>query len=109
MKKYNLSQFTRGWFVGDFDPSIFRTKDIEVGIKHYKKGEIEPNSMHEKTWEITLVVSGSIKIYNQILTQGSIILLEPGDISKFECIEECALVIVKYPSNPSDKILIDNN
>ena len=65
--------------------------------------------MHEKTWEITLVVSGSIKMYNQILTQGSIILLEPGDISKFECIEECALVIVKYPSNPSDKILIDNN
>ena len=109
MKKYNLNEFTRGWFVGDFHPSIFRTNQIEVGFKNYQKGENEPNSMHKETWEITLVVSGIIKMYNQILTKGNIILLEPGDISEFECIEECSLVIVKYPSNPSDKIIIDSN
>lgn len=28
---------TKGWFVGDFEPSILKTKNCEVGVKSYKK------------------------------------------------------------------------
>ncbi len=107
MKYYKLENYTRGWIVGDFLPSILRTKAIEVGIKSYKKGEKEVQSAHEYTWEITVVISCVIKMYNKILSKNEIILLEPGDVSGFECIEDSSLVIVKYPSNPNDKITID--
>ncbi|WP_269609288.1 hypothetical protein [Prochlorococcus marinus] len=106
MKCFKLEEYTRGWIVGDFMPAIFRTKAIEVGIKSYKKGEKEEKSVHKYTWEITIVISGEIKMYNKILSKNEIILLEPGDVSEFECIEDTSLVIVKYPSNPNDKITI---
>ena len=106
MKCFKLEEYTRGWIVGDFVPSIFRTKTLEVGIKSYKKGEKEEQSVHKYTWEITIVVSGVIKMYNKILSKNEIIMLEPGDVSGFECIEDTSLVIVKYPSNPNDKITI---
>ena len=98
MKYSRLQEYTRGWIVGDFLPSILRTKEIEVGIKSFKKGEKE---------EQTVVISGIIKMYNKILSKNEIILLEPGDLSEFECIEDASLVIVKYPSNPNDKIIIN--
>mgnify|MGYP001423688855 CR=1 FL=1 len=107
MKYSRLQEYTRGWIVGDFIPSILRTKEIEVGIKSFKKGEKEEQTVHAYTWEITVVISGVIKMYNKILSKNEIILLEPGDLSEFECIEDASLVIVKYPSNPNDKIIIN--
>ena len=29
----NLSRMTRGWFVGDFSPTTFATRNVEVGVK----------------------------------------------------------------------------
>jgi len=39
MKKYKLKNFTRGWFIGNFKPTLFSTKDFEIAIKQYKKGD----------------------------------------------------------------------
>jgi len=108
MKKFNLDNFVRGWFVGDFEPSIFRTKEIEVGIKNYNKGDKEPVTVHKETWEITVIIFGSVRMYNHILNKNEIILLEPNDISEFECLEDSCLLVVKYPSNPLDKYEIIN-
>ena len=35
-----LNTFTRGWFLGKFDPSIIKT-DFEVAVKEYKAGDHE--------------------------------------------------------------------
>lgn len=37
MKKYHLNQMTKGWFVGNFYPTIINTDAIEIGIKYYPK------------------------------------------------------------------------
>ena len=39
MKKFKFENFIRGWLIGNFEPSILKTKEIEVGIKHYKKSD----------------------------------------------------------------------
>ena len=36
MKKYKLSEFKDGWIVGNFEPSILKTKDFEVAIVKVK-------------------------------------------------------------------------
>ena len=48
-------------------------------------------------------------MYNEVLNKNDIILLEPNDISAFECLEDSTLLVVKYPSNPKDKYIIANN
>ena len=51
-KKFNLDEMVKGWFVGNFDPSVLKTNDVEVGIKHYTKGEIENSHFHKIATEV---------------------------------------------------------
>ena len=39
MKVSKLSDYTRGWVIGDFEPSILKTKDFEVAVLTHKQGE----------------------------------------------------------------------
>ena len=39
MKIHKLKNFTRGWLIGDFEPTILATKDFEFMVRHYKKGD----------------------------------------------------------------------
>lgn len=103
MNKYNLSDFTRGWIIGDFEPSIFCTKDFEVMIRHYTAGEKETAHIHKIADEITVIVSGIFKMNNDTLQTGDIIHLSPGDATDFECIESGATTVIKMPSIIGDK------
>ena len=39
MKEANILQFTNGWFVGDFNPSIFKNPFFEVAHHQHIKGQ----------------------------------------------------------------------
>jgi hypothetical protein len=41
MKVHRLEDMTRGWFVGDFAPTLYRTDAVEVAVKHFTAGESE--------------------------------------------------------------------
>ena len=51
---------TKGWFVGDFEPSIIRTNSCEVGIKAYKKGTKELSHYHKASKELLYKGSKSL-------------------------------------------------
>ena len=93
----NLDKFIKGWLVGDFEPSLIKSKDIEVGIKFYKKGDIESNHYHKIATEYSVVVSGVVKMLGVVHTQGEIVMIEPNTCNQFECIEDACLVVVKTP------------
>lgn len=35
MKFSRLDDMTRGWFIGDFAPSVNRTKQFETAVQHF--------------------------------------------------------------------------
>ena len=35
MYKKQLDDMTKGWFIGNFEPSLMKTNDVEVAVKHY--------------------------------------------------------------------------
>lgn len=37
-----LSNFTKGWFVGDFAPTLCRTQAVEVAVKNSEQGKQRP-------------------------------------------------------------------
>ena len=47
MKVGKLSDMKGGWFIGNFEPSLFKTNNCEVAIKHYKKGDYESAHYHK--------------------------------------------------------------
>jgi len=93
----------KGWFVGDFEPSVYLTKDIEIAIKYYNSGDYEENHMHKIATEITVIVNGQAKMSNRIVKTGDIITMFPGDTTDFLALTEVTTVVVKYPSVKKDK------
>ena len=35
MKVANLKDMFKGWFVGNFQPTVLQTNDVEVAVKEY--------------------------------------------------------------------------
>jgi hypothetical protein len=77
---FNLNDYTKGWLVGDFDPALIKSKDIEVGIKEYKKGDVESLHVHNIVTEYTIVLTGKVKMINQIFEKGFVL---EGDVMLF--------------------------
>lgn len=102
---HKLEDFKLGWVVGDFDPALIHSKDVEIAIKHFKKGDVEPSHKQIIATEITIVVSGEIRLGDGKYGVDQIVIIPPGIYADFEAITDCSLVCIKYPSLPSDKVL----
>ena len=60
MKNFDFSIMKGGWFVGNFEPTAFKTKDCEVAyVKHFKDQEWEKH-FHKIATEITFIIKGKI-------------------------------------------------
>lgn len=99
----NLQNFTKGWLVGDFVPSLFNTKDIEVAIKKYKNGDKEIKHYHKIATEYTIVLTGKVKMIDKIFNADDIVTIYPNVENQFECLEDCILLVIKTPSVVGDK------
>lgn len=105
MRHDRLERMVRGWLVGDFEPAVLRSSEVEVGIKRYKSGDYESRHVHKIATEITVVVSGKVEMNDISYVTDDIIVLEPGDETDFRAIEDSVTLVVKLPSVAGDKYL----
>ena len=104
---YNLSDMFKGWFVGDFKKSAYRTSDCEVAVKSYSKGDVEDAHYHKIATEITLIQSGKVIMFDRVHDTGDIIVVEPGDVTAFLALEDTITIVVKVPSVIGDKYNVE--
>ncbi len=105
MKKYNVEDFVRGWFVGGFEPTLYKTTDVEVAVQYFKKGDKEVSHCHKIATEITVIVSGKARMKGSILNAGDILRIEPNEFTDFEALEDTVTTVVKLPGALNDKYL----
>lgn len=98
-----IGDYHRGWFIGDFEPSVLRTKDFEVGILRHKKGEYWPPHYHEKSVEYNVLLVGKMSIGGVVLSAGDVFVFDKGEVADPVFFEDCILAVVKVPSIPGDK------
>lgn len=103
MQTYKITDFKRGWFIGNFDPSIVKTEQFEVGLLTHKQGEHWPKHYHAIATEYNLLVSGSMIIKETTIEPGTIFILEPNEIADPVFLEDCTVMCIKMPSVPGDK------
>jgi quercetin dioxygenase-like cupin family protein len=99
----NLKHYFKGWLVGDFNPCLFSSKDVEVGLKFYVAGEEEPNHVHRIVTEYTIVIEGIVEMKGQQFQEGDIVTMLPGESTSFKSITNSKILVIKTPSIPSDK------
>lgn len=106
MTIHHLADMKGGWFVGDFSPTAFPTKDFEVSYKVHPQGQQWPTHYHRYTTEINLLVRGQMVMQDKELNAGDIFTLLPYEIANPVFITECEIVCVKVPSYPNDKVVV---
>lgn len=107
MTVHKLSDFTKGWFIGKFSPSLLKSEAFEVGVREYAAGDIEKPHFHKIATEYTVIVSGKYLVNDSIYSEGDIVTFLPHEISHFSCLESGKTTVVKVPSVPGDKYLVD--
>jgi len=105
MKISRLENMVKGWFVGNFDPTLIRTNDVEVAVKEYKKGDYEAHHYHKLSTEITVITVGKVRMNGMEYTKGDIIVIEPYHATDFEVLEDTTTTVVKYPGANNDKYM----
>lgn len=106
MKVGRITDFYRGWVIGDFEPSLLKTKDFEIGILHHPKGEKWAAHYHKVATEYNILISGSMRLCDVELVAGDTFVIEPNEIADPIFHEDCTIVCIKTPSNTKDKYLV---
>lgn len=107
MKISHLNEMKKGWFIGNFIPSLNRTNDCEVAVKTYKNGDYEASHYHKIATEYTVVIKGFVKMFGKEFSEGDIIIAEPGDVTDFTALTDVINVVVKIPGANNDKYLTE--
>ena len=105
MNIYKLVDFTKGWIVGDFSPSLHRNSDFELGVKFFKAGDLEESHKQLVATEISVIVEGSVRLGSTVFHRGDVIVIPPNEFADFESLTDASLVCIKFPSIPNDKVI----
>lgn len=97
-----------GWFVGNFEPTAYKTEQFEVSYKLHPKGQDWGMHYHTDVTEINYIIRGKMKIQGKELNQGDIFILNPYEIADPTFITNTEIICVKTPSI-NDKVNITNN
>lgn len=103
MKTHQLSDMSRGWFIGPFEPSLMQTDVFECAVKRYTAGQKEAAHVHKIATEFTVIVHGTVRMNGEVYQDGSIIEIEPGDPADFEALTDVTTFVVKVPAVLGDK------
>lgn len=103
METYSLENMVKGWFIGNFEPTLHRTNDFEVAVKRYKAGEFEASHHHKVATEYTVIISGQVRMQARTFGEGEIIVIKPGESTDFAALTDTVTVVVKVPGASNDK------
>lgn len=107
MKTARLNAMTKGWFIGNFSPTLYKTNDVEVAVKRYAAGTQEEKHYHKIATEITVVTKGTVRMNGVEYTEGDIIVMEPNEATDFYAVTDAENVVVKIPGANNDKYLME--
>jgi mannose-6-phosphate isomerase-like protein (cupin superfamily) len=103
LERHSLGEFTGGWFVGQFEPTLIPSDAVEVAVKHYRAGEHEPEHHHRLAVEVTVIVAGRVRMAGREFAAGDIVRILPGESTDFTALTDATTTVVKMPSVAGDK------
>lgn len=103
MEVYNLKDFKGGWFIGNFEPSLFKSEAFEVGVNFHPSGSYWASHYHAIATEYNVLLSGKMNICGQTIESGQIFVIPPKEVADPVFLTDCRVLIVKTPSIPGDK------
>lgn len=106
MEVYDIKDMVKGWFIGNFEPTLFKTNDVEVALKEYNSGDFEGKHFHKIATEYTVIVSGEVEMNGIKYKGGSIVVIKPNEVTDFKALTPVKTLVVKLPGACNDKFIL---
>jgi len=103
VKILNIADMKLGWFIGNFEPSLLKTNDVEVAVKHYKPGDYDQEHYHKIATEFTIIIKGKVRMLGIEYSEGDVLTILPMESTDFLALTETTTVVVKIPGASDDK------
>lgn len=104
---FKLNNFTNGWIIGDFEPSILKNSGVELAVMNKKKGKgTHDYHYHEHCIEINVLIKGKMRCNNKIIEENDIFIFNKNVPSIYEYLEDCTFVVFKTEPSNTDKIIM---
>jgi hypothetical protein len=100
---HNIEDFTKGWFIGPFAPTLCNTAQFECAVKRYRAGDKEATHVHKIATEYTVIAEGRVLMNGALYERDSIIEIKPGVATDFEALTDTLTFVVKIPAVVGDK------
>ena len=107
MKVNTIWNMVNGWIVGGFEPSMYNNPHVEVAHQSHSRGRVGESHTHHHSTELTYIVSGRLIASGKMLFAGDMFEYAPYEVSNVRFLEDTDLVVIKWPSVPNDKHLVD--
>lgn len=107
MEIHKIKDMIGGWFVGDFEPTAYKTKDFEVSYKLHPKGEEWEVHYHKTADEINFLFKGRMIIQGTEINEGDIFVIRKYEVADPVFLEDCHIVCVKTNSLKGDKYIAE--
>lgn len=102
-KTWSLTDFVRGWIIGNFEPNIVKTDKYEVALLTHCKGEKWDFHYHRVADEINFLLEGRMLINERLVEKGSLFVIQKNQLTCPNFLENCKVLCIKVPSVPTDK------
>ena len=106
LKQFKFQNMKGGYYIGNFEPSAYKTKDFEVAYVKHPKNDTWVKHYHKIITEINFVISGKVRINDSEFEEGDIFIIEPNEIVDPLFLEDTELIVTKTPSEPNDKFIV---
>ncbi len=103
---HHIDDMKKGWFIGDFKPTLLPTRDVEVAVKRYKKNDYEESHFHKISTEFTVIIDGRVRMLGSEYKSGDIVIIPPGVETDFLALSDVTTVVVKHPGANNDKYIV---
>lgn len=103
MQVARLDAMTKGWFIGNFAPTLAATEAVEIAVKEYPAGFSEAWHYHRVATEYTVIVRGEVEMNGRRFSAGDIIIIPPGEGTDFKTLLPTITTVVKLPGATNDK------
>lgn len=108
MEILDVKNLTGGWFIGNFEPTCYKTDLCEVAYKYHYSGEKTLPHYHRHCDEINYLITGKIQINGQVMEAPCVFILKAGEIVYPEFLTSCTMIVVKPGGIKGDKVIVDN-
>jgi hypothetical protein len=104
-----LAEYKKGWFIGNFEPSLLKTSDFEIAVIHHNVGDIITPHYQNVATEYNVLISGKMTVNGKTIYANDIFIFEPLEICNVVINEPSIVVCVKTPSlGISDKVEVES-